>query len=202
MVTKLARTVPLSVMLAAGLMLSLPACASSHGRGWDDYGGNRGRSGVIDGEVRSVDQRRGRITIREYRGRSHELHFDNRTRVQDGRRRYSINALSRGDRVRVRVTYDRRGTPWVDRIEVRDGRQDRRASSRRVIRIDGRIAWIDSRRRSFTIEQGRSGRITVMVPGRIDRGDSRRLERLRKGDRVRIEARELSRGSVELIRFR
>lgn len=198
----------LAFALAAGLMLVAPAC-SVHGGGLEGVTVPRGRSAQIIGEVRSVDNRRNRLTIRESYGRTHTLRYHNRTRVVDGRRSYSINALDRGNLVRVWVSYDRSGTPWVDRLEVRDGgrygRNDRGRTviiAPRVERLDGTVGRLDSRRTYFTLQRGRTQVITVRVPARLPRDDARRLDRLRRGDRVRIEARELNRNTFELVRFR
>lgn len=61
---------------------------------------------------------------------------------------------------------------------------------------------LDTRRNAFTLEHGRKSRIVVRVPSRLQRDDARRVQRLRKGDRVSIYVREIGRGTVELIRFR
>lgn len=206
MVTKPGR-LSIAFALAVGLMLVAPACVT-HGGGLEGVTVPRGRSTQIHGEVRSIDNRRNQLTIREGYGRTYTLRYDNRTRAIDGRRSYSINALDRGDLVRVWISYDRRGTPWVDRLEVRDGNRygrddrDRRVIIPRVERLDGTVGRLDSRRTFFTLERGRTQAITVRVPARLQRDDARRLDRLRRGDRVRIEARELGRNTFELIRFR
>jgi hypothetical protein len=199
MVTKPGR-VSVAFALAAGLMLTTPACALPGG-GLGGVG-PVGRTSQLQGEVRSVDNRRNQITVREGFGRTHTLRYDNRTRVIDGRRQYSINALDRGDQVRIWVAYDRRGIPWVERLEVRNGMRDHRVATPRVERLDGTVGRLDNRRNFFTLERGRTQTIMVRVPNRLQRDDARRLERLRRGDRVRIDVRALDRNTVELIRFR
>lgn len=200
MVTKPGR-IAVSIALATGLMLTAPACAP--GGGWlEGVSAPRGRGTVVSGEVRSIDRRRNYLEIREHYGRSRSIRFDNRTRVIDGRRRYSINALGRGDLVRVWVSYDRRGTPWVNRIEVYSNSRDRRVAIPRVERINGVVGRLDARRDYFTIERNRYETVIVRVPNRLPRDDSRRLQRLRRGDRVSVDVRPLARNTVELIRFR
>jgi len=202
MATKLMRRVPFLSALVVGVVLAAPACAS-HGRDLEGVTVSRGRNAVIQGEVRSVDHRRSYITIRERYGRSYQISYDRKTRVIDGKRRYSINALDRGDRVRVWISYDRRGTPWVKRIEVHDvGSRDRRVATPRLQILSGSVIRLDTRRNAFTLEHGRKSRIVVRVPSRLQRDDARRVQRLRKGDRVSIYVREIGRGTVELIRFR
>jgi hypothetical protein len=40
------------------------------------------------------------------------------------------------------------------------------------------------------------------VPRGISSGDARRFDRLRRGDRVRVEVRHLGRDQAQLVRFR
>lgn len=202
MVAKLLGRTPVMIALAVGLMLTAPACAP-HERGLEGVTVPRGRSTVIQGEVRSVDHRRNHIIVRESYGRRFSISYDKKTRVVDGGRRYSINALDRGDQVRVWISYDRRGTPWVERIEIRDsGSRDRRVATPRLQILSGSVIRMDSRRNTFTLEHGRKNRIVVRVPSRLQRDDARRVERLRRGDRISIYVREINRDTVELIRFR
>ncbi len=200
----LPRRIPIAFAfaLAAGLMLTAPACAPRGGGSLEGVMVPRGRNAVIHGEVRSIDRRRSYLEVREGHGRTRSIRYDNRTKVINGRRQYSISALDRGDRVRVWIAYDRRGTPRVDRVEVRESVRDRRVATPRVERLDGAVGRLDPRRHFFTLERGRTQSVMVRVPSRLQRDDARRIERLRRGDRVRIEVRALDRNTVELIRFR
>jgi hypothetical protein len=197
----LPRRIPIAFALATGLMLTAPACAP-HGGGLEGVMVPRGRGAVIQGEVHSIDRRRNYLALREGPGRTRSVRYDNRTRVTDGRRQYSISALNRGDRVRVWIAHDRRGTPWVDRVELRESVRDRRVAIPRIERLDGTVGRLDSRRNFFTLERGRTHAVVVRVPSRLQRDDARRIDRLRRGDRVRIDVRPLDRSTVELIRFR
>lgn len=160
------------------------------------------RNAILHGEVRSLDARRGRLQIREEYGRAHTVHLDNRTRVVYRSRQYPASALRRGDIVQVRVVWDRSGTAWADRIDVRQSADDRRVATARVQRIDGRVGAVDTRRGYFTLEQSRSRQVVVHVPRRLSSGDARRFDRLRRGDRVRVDVRPVGRSDVELVRFR
>lgn len=160
------------------------------------------RNAVMYGEVRSVDARRGRFQIREERGRTHTVRYDNRTRVVYRSRQYPASALQRGDLVQVRVAWDRSGTAWADRVDVRQSAQDRRVATVRVQRLDGRVGGVDTRRGYFVLEQSRSRAVVVHVPRRLSSSDARRFERLRRGDRVRVDVRPAGRSEVELVRFR
>jgi hypothetical protein len=184
---------------------SVAACAPLGGLG-DVIGGGS----TVSGEVRSIDTRRGRIQVREQYGRDQTVRFDNRTRVVYQNRQYPVTSLERGDQVQMRVEYDRNNTAWADRIEVRSSarRSDRDrnrggAWPSRVERLDGRVQGIDGRRGYFTMTQNRGSRVVVYMPRNARRDDIRRFERLRRGDRVRVEVRSRGRSNqAELVRFR
>jgi hypothetical protein len=72
-----------------------------------------------------------------------------------------------------------------------------------VERLDGRVQGIDVRRGYFTMTGARNARVVVYVPRDARRDDVRRFERLRRGERVRVEVRSRGRGDqAELVRFR
>ncbi|HEX6134227.1 MAG TPA: hypothetical protein VFZ24_09690, partial [Longimicrobiales bacterium] len=131
--------------------------------------------------------------------------YDDRTRVIYGQRQYPVSSLERGDQVQIRVEYDRNNTAWADRIEVRDSRRSERDgdwSNARVQRLDGRVYQVDTRRGYFTLDGTYGRSLVVYVPRSLRREDARRFERLRRGDRVRIEVRSRGRDQAELVRFR
>jgi hypothetical protein len=184
------------VFAVAAVMLTASACAPL-----DQVMIPQGRDNVLVGEVRSLDARRGRLDVREERGRMMTVRLDNRTPVLSGSRRHPVSSLRRGDLVRIRVSYDRSGTPWAERIDVRHSTADRRVAAR-IERIDGRVTGIDNRRGYFTVDQGRRSTVVVYVPNRLSSGDARRFDRLRRGDRVRAEVMVTGRDRAELVRFR
>jgi hypothetical protein len=206
-----------ALVLTASL-IAAPGCAPFGDAGW----GLRlpaGRSAVMDGEVWSVDGRRGRVQVRSSRGRSNTLYVDRATRVTYRRRSYGVEALERGDIVRVWLDVDGRGEAWADRIEVLESVRERydrygydrydddedRADGRYatpVGRIEGRVGEVDLRNGYFTVEQGFGRSVAVYVPGALDRNEFRRVQQLRRGDRVRAEVRPLSGNEAELLRMR
>jgi hypothetical protein len=187
------------VFAAALLTASATGCAPLNAL--DDVMLPGSSMSTLTGEVRSVDTRRGRIQVREEYGnrRTHTVRVDNRTRINDGQRRSSLSSLRRGDEVRVRLSHDRSGNAWAERIDVR--RSQRSTASNRTTRIDGVVRQVDTRRGYFTVEQSRSQSITVYVQ-RVSSSDARRFDRLRRGDRVRAEVRLSGRDRAELVRFR
>jgi translation initiation factor IF-1 len=201
MVTK-PGSVAVALALAVGLLVVAPACAP-HSSGLEGVVVPRGRSEVVYGEIRSVDARSRRIQLRGDRGRDRTVRYDNRTRVVYGSRQFSPSALERGDVVQVRLSYDRGGTAWAERVEVRESVRDRRVvASRRVERVEGTVRRLDLRRGYFTVEPKRARPVVVRVPSRLDRNDARRFERLRPGDRVKVDVRPIDRDAAELVRFR
>jgi len=157
---------------------------------------------IVDGQIRAVDMRRGRIELRDGRNRGHLVHYDRDTRVVYGQRLYPVTALERGDVVRIRVVRGRNGVLWADRVDVRESVRHRGHAVGRVERVNGIVGAVDVRRGRFTVQQGRQQPVVVYVPQRLSREDARRFERLRRGDRVRVEVRPVGRGSAELVRFR
>jgi hypothetical protein len=193
---------PLTLAALALALTAVPACATMGDLIRDDVGLNGGSS-LVRGEVRSIDARRGRLQVREDHGRNITVSVDGRTRVVYRQRQYPLSALERGDLVRMRVTYDRRGNAWADRVDVQESVRDRRvATSRRIARVDGVVRSIDTRRGHFTVERSRTNRVVVYAPRGLRGEDARRLQRLRRGDRVRVDVYMVSQNQAELVRFR
>lgn len=156
---------------------------------------------VVDGEVRSVDPRRSTFQVRDLRNRAYTVRFDRATRVIYRQRDYPVHALERGDVVRVRVSRDRNGTLWADRVDVRQNVRDRGGLAR-IERVSGRVSHVDVRRGHFVLELGRRESLVVHMPPRVPHNEARRFQRLRRGDGVRVEVHPLGRGAAELVRFR
>lgn len=192
-----------AVLLAlGGTLLAVSACSSLEGSPGGVVVPSR-NSTVLEGEIRSVDARRGRLQIRDTWSGSRTVRYDNRTRVVYRQRQYPASALERGDIARVTVSFDRTGNAWADRVEVLRSVRERHDVGFRTTRIDGTVSRIDNRRGIFTVRQGRAGQtVIVRMPHRVNRNDARRFDRLRRGDRVRLDARVLGRNEAELVRFR
>lgn len=189
------------VALAAGLVVTA-ACAPLDAMGGGVLAGPGSRDAVLEGEVRSVDPRRSRIEVRDQWNRGHSLRIDRSTQVVYRQRDYPVTALERGDRVRVRVTHDRNGALWAERIDVRESVRDRGRAAVRTERLNGTVSRVDARRGHFTLQHDRNRSVVVYVPARMSRDDARRFDGLRRGDRVRVEVVGTGRGAVELVRFR
>lgn len=193
---------PASLALAGVLMIAAPACAPVGGLLGDSGSYPGGRTAVMNGEIRSVDTRRGQLQIREDRSnRNHTVRYDNRTRVTYAQRQYPASSLQRGDIVRVSISHDRSGAQWADRVEVRSSARNARSDAR-VQRVDGTVGVIDHRRGYFALHQNRAGTVVVYLPPRLNNNEVRRFDRLRRGDRVRVDVRPSGNNQAELVRFR
>jgi hypothetical protein len=201
-----------ALMLTASL-LAAPGCAPFGDTVW----GPRlpsARSAVIDAQVWAVDSRRGRLQVRSGRGGTRTLNVDRATRVTYRQRNYPVDALERGDVVRIWLEVDGRGDAWADRVEVREsvrerydrygddryGYDDRRYENR-VERVEGRVGEVNLRSGYFTVVQGDRS-VAVYFPDGLDRNEYRRVEQLRRGDRVRADVRPISGNEAELVRMR
>lgn len=212
---RLARSAALALV-----SLSLSGCAGLGTMG-DVLGGLSGTQ--LSGEVRRVDTRRQRIQVSTGYGGTETVEFDRDTRVVYRQERYSVGALEAGDEVSMQVQRDRRGTLYTDYIRVdrsvrerQGGRyprpsrlpggdrssRDRDRAEARVQSFQGRVGRIDHRRGWFELREERRGVYTVTLPSRPESATSQRFQRLRSGDRVRLQGRLLDRGRVELRRFR
>jgi hypothetical protein len=192
---------PVILALTAGLLLA-PACAPLGAMDGVVLGGGGRNSSFVEGEVRSVDARRSRMELRDHRNRGYTVHFDRRTQVIYRQRQYPVQALERGDVVRVRLVRDRNGALWADRVDVWQSVRERGVAYGRTERVSGTVSRVDHRRGHFTMQSGRNQVLVVHVPSRLTREDARRFERLRRGDRVRVEIRPVGRGAAEFVRFR
>jgi hypothetical protein len=186
---------------AFALALGASACVPM-GTVMDEMGSPVGRSSLVSGEVRGVDTRSGRISVREDIGRTRTLHVDRGTRVVYRQRSYPVSALERGDLVRVRVTQDRNGRAWAERIDVRSSVRERGGHGGRVHRVDGRVSWVDRRHGSFGLNPRQGHSVTVYLPRGASRSDQVVFQRLGRGDRVRAEIRGVGGDRYELVRFR
>jgi hypothetical protein len=195
--------IPWTLALMGGL-LAVSACAPLGAMDGVVLGGGGGgaRTALVEGEIRSVDARRARLQVRDQWNRSHTVRYDRRTLVVYRQRQYPVTALERGDVVRIRLVRDRGGSLWADRVDVRESVRDRGRVYGRTERVTGTVAGVDRRRGYFTIQPSRYETLVVHVPGRLHRDDARRFDRLRRGDRVRVEVRAVGRGAAELVRFR
>lgn len=171
-----------------------------HVDGLGDYGG-LGDSGVI-GEVEYIDTRRGEIEVREDSGRIAVLSYDDRTRVIYRERNYEVANLEAGDYIAARIRQERGGRNYADTITVRESVQERTGKSGgRLDIVEGKVEFIDPRRGTFELRDRRNRSVIVTVPFNAPRRVIDRFNRLREGDRVRIEGRAAGVDRFELESF-
>lgn len=184
---------------------------SVRARGDDPYDRPRDdRYGDVTGEVSAVDTTRREIRVDTAQG-VRTVEYGTRTPVYYRGETYRPENLEPGDE--VRVTVSDRGL--AESIQVtrsvqertgevgRDPSGDDRSGEDRygADRLTGTVEWIDQRRGQFGLRTEARELVTVEVPFDA-RGPVRdQFAALDRGDYVRIEAEDVERGRVELVRF-
>lgn len=184
------------------LLLTLPLMTGCAGMGWQDVLTGIPMGGDVRGEITRVDERSRLIAVRGSWGGGETVRYDSRTRVIYRDRNYRVRDLERGDLVSIDVDSESRGRSYARTVRVERSVRDTRgrAGERRVERFNGQVAWVDRNRGQFGVEMGRY-EYTVTIRSRSDRNTARRLDRLRRGNRVRFEGEELGRRRITLHRF-
>ncbi len=188
--------------MVVGGVLALGGCA---GVGMADVlsAGGMGNSSV-SGEVRRVDERSRTIQVSSWYGSSN-VRYDGRTQVINNGRSMNIRNLGRGDRVSIEVQRNNRGDLYARRIRVeRGGWDDRRADDRRNARVqyvEGRVHRIDQRAGWMEVRPSRGSGVRVSLPGRASGQQVSEFRRVRRGDYVRVQGRQIGNNRVELVRI-
>lgn len=160
------------------------------------------RVGDLSGEIDRVDTDRREIVVRTSTG-DRLITYDDRTRVFYQGREYEPANLERGDQVEI-DTATSSGTRYAlaTRVDVTRSVQDRTGSDDRpgAQRVEGTVDWVDRRRGEFGLRTDRDT-LTVEVPFDAASATRDRFSQLDRGDYVRIEAQELERTRLELVRF-
>jgi hypothetical protein len=190
-------------LLVGGGVLALGGCA---GVGMADVlsaGGAGDRN--VSGELRGVDERSRTIQVSSWYGSSH-VRYDGRTQVINNGRSMSIRNLERGDRVSIQVQRNNRGDLYARRIHVeRGGWNDRRADDRRnarMLNVEGRVHRIEHRAGWMEVRPDRGSSVRVSLPDRASGQQVSEFRRIRRGDYVRVQGRQIGNNRVELVRIR
>jgi hypothetical protein len=149
-----------------------------------------------------VDTDRREVVVRTPSG-DQLIAYDDRIRVVYQGQDYEPANLERGDLVEIDTTTSRDSRyALATRIDVTRSVQDRTGYDDRpgAERVSGTVDWIDRRRGEFGLRTDRET-LTVEVPFDAANDTRDRFSRLDRGDSVRIEAEELERGRVALVRF-
>src|SRR5690606_16951152 len=114
----------------------------------------------------------------------------NRTEVLYGQRRYDVRDLDIGDYVQIQLDQSR-DQRYAAVIRVQEDSRQRSSQdsrgSRRIEQLDGRVEQIDQRQGWFEMDDRYGSRVLVALPYEANRGLTDRFQRLRRGDRVRVE---------------
>ena len=191
----------------ASLAATLTGCAGMNMESLADIlasgGGLYGSN--VSGEIRAIDTRRQEIQLSSGRSGSDRIQYDNRTEVVYQQRRYNVGDLDIGDYVQVQLD-DSRGQRYATAIYVQESVRDDRGSTqypggRRIEQLDGTIDRIDQRQGWFEMNDRYGTRVTVTLPYQPNRSLTDRFQRLRRGDRIRIEGERLNASRMEVHRF-
>lgn len=193
----------------ASLATTLVGCAGMNmGSLADILASGVGMNGSsVTGEIRSIDTRRQEIQLTSSWSGSERIQYDNRTEVVYQQRRYDVRDLDVGDYVQVQLD-DSRGQRYASAIYVQESARDDRGSStqypgndRRIEQLDGTVTSLDQRQGWFEMEDRYGSDVMVTLPYQANRGLSDRFQRLRRGDRIRIEGEWLNGSRMEIHRF-
>jgi hypothetical protein len=168
---------------------------------YDDRGSDR--VGDLSGEIDRVDTDRREIVVRTASG-DRLIAYDARTRVTYQGQEYKPENLEQGDEVRIDTT-TATGSRYAlaERIDVTRSVQDRGGYDDRsgaAEQVAGTVDWIDARRGEFGLRTDRET-LTVEIPFDATTATRDRFSRLDRGEYVRIEAEELDRARLALVRF-
>ena len=194
------------LLLAASGLLLLAGCVTPGGYGSVPGGYDQPTAdypsqfrSTLQGTVDGVDRGYNRIIVvvddpRTGRRQRTEVRYDQRTRLTYQGREQSIQGLERGDVIRIDVTQSGRDL-WARSIQIVQNVRDGRYGGGRDNDIRGSVAFVDTRARLIQVNRGGYGndvqmgynaRTTVQYQGR-----SYRPEDLQRGDRVRIQVRQV-----------
>lgn len=191
------------VMRVGVVALMIPMLGGCLGMQLEDVLRGTSTGGDVRGEISWVDRRQREIGLSGGWGGGQSIRYDSRTRVVSSGRNMRVTDLRRGDRVRIHVSSSSRGERLARTVQLerRIRNSDRDRANARVQRYDGRVSWVDDRRGQFGMTAGRYD-YTVNLPTRSSAEMRRRIDRMSRGDRVRLEGVERGRGVIELRRFR
>jgi ribosomal protein S1 len=163
-------------------------------------------NGAVNGEIRYVDTRSQQVGLRTDDGRSGDVRFDDRTRVIYQQREYPVTALEQGDYVSMRVQQTQQGELYTDQIYVQRNARDQTGSTGGYdpygsgSTVQGSVTAVDSNRGWFEL-RSQYGTMLVTLPYAPSAADRDRFARLRTGDSVRAQVRQVSDTRYELVRF-
>jgi hypothetical protein len=173
--------------------------------------GEQRQQGQLSAEVQEVDEIQRRIRVVTQAGQRGTLRYDTNTRVVRQQQNMPIDALQPGDRVLVQIEEDADQNVYATLIEVYQPAGQAAAQpapvppvpgeEREAVReYRGTIRSIDHDEGIFVIET-EDGRVSVQLPLNPPQATVNHFHRLSVGQQVRLEARSVASGQVEIHRF-
>lgn len=192
-----------SIVLAAGTITTVTACANTGGLG-DILGGVLGggaqQNGQVTGNIQSVDTRNQVVNLRQSNGQNIALSYDNQTQVVYQNRNYAITDLENGDQVTATVQTVSNGY-YVSRVDVNQSATSSGTTTGNVQSVQGTVRQVDVTNGWFTVQTSNSGTLTVTMPYNVSRADQTTFQNLRSGDFVRLYGTYVNNTRFELQRF-
>jgi hypothetical protein len=111
----------LGILTVSGALLTVGACNGGLGGIFGGLGGTQpvNQSGQINGTVRSVDPRNGRVSIQDNSsGQSYWVQYDNRTQVVYRGQSYPATAIRQGDNVTATVQNNGNNAYYANYIQI------------------------------------------------------------------------------------
>lgn len=165
-------------------------------------GAGGGGTGELAVEIQGVDTQQQAIQVRTQEGQTGAVRYDQNTVVVYQQQQYPITALERGDLV-VMQLQDVQGTLYTSRIDVTQSVQERTGTGTgtgELVQVAGRVSQIDHNAGRFVVQM-QNGSVTVTLPYNTPQATVEYFHRLRVNDNVRLEARPVANGRVEIHRF-
>lgn len=164
--------------------------------------GAGGGTGELAVEIQGVDTQQQAIQVRTQEGQTGAVRYDQNTVVVYQQQQHPVTALERGDLV-VMQLQDVQGTLYTSRIDVTQSVQERTGTgsgSTSLVQVAGRVSQIDHNAGRFVVQM-QNGSVTVSLPYNTPQATVEYFHRLRVNDNVRLEARPIETGRVEIHRF-
>lgn len=191
---------------AAIVFAAMTACANTGGLGGilgSVLGGGQGNQ--LQGAISGVDTRSQQIGVQQSNGQTVWVRYDNNTQVVYQNQNYPVTALERGDQVLATIQDAGNGSYYVSTVQVTQSVSNTGGgvygNQGGVTTYQGNVRQVDRSNGWFTVDDGNTGRITVVLPSGLSQQDLNRFGNLRSGDYVRFYGVRTGNTQVQLRQF-
>ena len=181
-------------------LLVISVLSGCHELGHEGFGGYGRPRDSLRGTVQRNDPRYSSILFETDDRRGVSFYHNDRTLVRYRDRDYPVQNIQSGDYIEIRARDITATNPTADIITV-ISLANSAGGIGRVETLEGRVESINARGGSFEMRSVNNRVVVVILPTNPTRVVSDRFNRLRNGDRVRIEGRFTQQNRFELITF-